>query len=425
LRRLDLQEHVPSEPVELSVAERDALHSVAPSIAISPAVGRDDAYTLRPSSSIGTVQLGDLQLTIRPKVLIERVFFLISYAVGRADWRQAQAVLGEADSIVEAVIPAFTYQLRRALARGVLQGYSSEEEAGAMVRGHWRISDQVSRRYGIAPPVEITFDDYTEDILANRLLRAAIARMLRLPVRDPRSTWGLRALETKLADVAVVSFDPRHVPAIRYDRLTDRYRPAVELARLILASASLELVAGRLHASSFLIDMNRVFEDFVVIALREALGTSDGVLVQGASGRTLALDVAGDVPLMPDISFWDGSVCTFVGDAKYKRVQTDAVPNDLYQLLAYTIATGLPSGTLIYAAGEEEPVSHTVVHLGKRLDLVALDLAVPPDALLDQIQTLATRLSASGLAKEVERLGPLGERTVALHRQLPDALSST
>jgi len=174
LRQLDLQEYVPSGHVDLTMAERDALRSVAPSVAISPAIGRDDAYVLTPSSSIGVVQLGDLQLVIRPKLPIERVFFLISYAIGRADWRQSQAVLGEADSVVEAMIPAFTYQLRRALARGVLQGYRSEDDAGPTVRGHWRISDQVSRRYGVAPPVEVTFDDYTEDILPNRLLRAAI-----------------------------------------------------------------------------------------------------------------------------------------------------------------------------------------------------------------------------------------------------------
>jgi len=192
--------------------------------------------------------------------------------------------------------------------------------------------------------------------------------------------------------VALTSFNPRDVPTIRYDRLTKRYRPAVELARLILASSSLELVAGAAAASSFLVDMNQVFEDFVVIALREALSVSDKVLVQGASGRALALDAAGHVPLLPDISLWEGSMCTFVGDAKYKRVRSDVVPNaDLYQLLAYTVATGLPSGTLIYAAGEEEPASHIVVHLGKRLDLVALDLSVSPDAVLDQLRALAAR----------------------------------
>jgi 5-methylcytosine-specific restriction enzyme subunit McrC len=83
----------------------------------------------------------------------------------------------------------------------------------------------------------------------------------------------------------------------------------------------------------------------------------------------------------------------FVGDVKYKRIKPDAYPNaDLYQLTAYTIATALPGGLLIYAAEEERAAGHEVVHIGKRLELVPLDLAVPPERLLAQIDLLAMRM---------------------------------
>ena len=72
----------------------------------------------------------------------------------------------------------------------------------------------------------------------------------------------------------------------------------------------------------------------------------------------IALDQDGKVRLEPDLSWWNGRTCTFVGDAKYKRVEDRRVPNaDLYQLLAYTIALDLPGGLLIYAHGEAEEVS--------------------------------------------------------------------
>ena len=79
--------------------------------------------------------------------------------------------------------------------------------------------------------------------------------------------------------------------------------------------------------------------------------------------------------LRPDLTWRDGSRCTFVGDVKYK--QTDnGVPNaDLYQLLAYTTALDLPGGLLIYAQGERKPSTHTVRHSGKRLEVAALDLS--------------------------------------------------
>lgn len=67
-----------------------------------------------------------------------------------------------------------------------------------------------------------------------------------------------------------------------------------------------------------------------------------------------------------------------------KRVRSDIFPNaDLYQLRAYTIATNLPGGMLIYAAGDEEPVKHEVVHVGKRLETIALDLSGTPQIVLN------------------------------------------
>lgn len=52
--------------------------------------------------------------------------------------------------------------------------------------------------------------------------------------------------------------------------------------------------------------MNDVFEDFVVTALREALGLSDRVFRQASKGRNLFLDASQQVRLEPDLSWWDG-----------------------------------------------------------------------------------------------------------------------
>jgi len=95
-------------------------------------------------------------------------------------------------------------------------------------------------------------------------------------------------------------------------------------------------------------------------------------------------------PLKPDISYWRDGRCTFVGDVKYKRIEFEGYKNaDLYQLLAYCIATDLPGGLLIYAAGEGEPFRHEVVNLGRTLEVVTLDLTATPASLLDQVAAVA------------------------------------
>jgi hypothetical protein len=94
------------------------------------------------------------------------------------------------------------------------------------------------------------------------------------------------------------------------------------------------------------------------------------------------------------VSNWAGDRCRFVGDIKYKQIRAEEYPNaDLYQLTAYAIVTGLPGGMLIYAAGPEEGAVHEVVHLGKRLELVPLDLRADPQLILAQVSALGSRIA--------------------------------
>ena len=394
-RREVLREHRPSFGVELSPEQRDALRRVAPSVSVTPTIGTVDRYDLTPGSHVGAVRLPDLDIVIRPKVPIERVLFLVSYTTGRW-WSPEHADLADASDLVEAVIPGFTAQLRAAYRRGVPQGYRVEEDALMTIRGRPRMDLLVQRRYGRVPPVDVVFDEFTEDILPNQLVRAAIARVERLPIRNASLRWPLRAIDNSLSGVSVPAFDPRHVPEVRYTRLTERLRPAVELARLIIAGASFDLAAGSVGAGAFLVDMNKVFEDFVVMALRDALRVGPSVLVQGSHGRPLHLDVARRVPLKPDIAYWEAGHCRFVGDVKYKRIEYEGYKNaDLYQLLAYCVATDLPGGLLIYAAGESEPFRHEVVNLGRVLEVVTLNLEATPSELLGQVQAIADRINDS------------------------------
>src|SRR5438067_2460308 len=65
---ITLYENKSSDPVELSLAERDALQSAAPSIAITPARGSEHQFVLTPSSHVGAISVGELVIEIRPKI---------------------------------------------------------------------------------------------------------------------------------------------------------------------------------------------------------------------------------------------------------------------------------------------------------------------------------------------------------------------
>ena len=107
----------------------------------------------------------------------------------------------------------------------------------------------------------------------------------------------------------------------------------------------------------------------------------------------------------------------FAGDAKYKNVGGERIPNaDLYQLLAYTTALDLPSGLLIYAEGEADTATYEVRNAGKRLEVTALDLSGTLDDVLWQVGELADGIGTGGVGPTWQRI----ESTIAYPR-LPRA----
>lgn len=390
-RRIELREYACFPGVVLSRPERDALQRAAPDISIRPVVGTEDCYDLTPGSMIGVTDTGSVVISIQPKIAIERVMFLISYAVDPSCWKELSSEYAGHDSLVEAIAPAFCRLVSRATYRGLLHGYRATEDAMCTVKGRIRFDDQIRDRFGIAPPVEVSYDEFTEDITENQLLRAAIHRLRRLRLRSSLTVRALHEIEDAFYGVQLVRYDHRRLPEIPITRLNRHYESALALARLILRASSFEHAIGAVTASCFLVDMNDVFESFVRRALQEALKAD--ALSFGKINRGLRLDADRRIKLEPDLSWWRGGRCVFVGDCKYKRLSAAGFLHaDLYQLLAYTIASHVPSGMLIYAAGECEPTKHLVDGVDKRLLVRTLDLEGSESQILGQVEGIAREI---------------------------------
>ena len=381
MKAINLREHETSGPWCLTVPQRDAIRRAVPSIDITPVDGTENQYTLRPGSTVGALEIEGLSLHIRPKVCIRRLLYLASYAAGDVELRDESFLFERVEDVTLA--DAWALALGRAaadaFARGLWRDYRVEEEALHTVRGRIMVAEQIRRRFDMPLPVEVRYDEYTEDILANRLIKAA-ARLLRgMRLNDPRAREGLRHIDATLENVTPVRYPPHDVPKVKFTRLNDHYKEAVAIARLILRhwfhTAHRAEGEDGVRVPGFLMDMNVVFQQFVTRKLREVMGVSEHTLRSDDGRPSCTLTKEGRFGLKPDFSWWENGDCTFVGDAKYKRIDDRAVPNaDIYQALAYATAFNLPGALLAYAKGEAEPASYHVCHAGKRIEVVAVDL---------------------------------------------------
>ena len=317
MRRLVLKEHQALEVDELSAEEAGALRLAFPSLEVTLPASHPRRYGLRPGAEVGSVVLPTLSVQVLPKIQIANLLFLLSYSRDPIGWRNALAHFASKEDLFEALVPGFTYLVRELLRFGLVQGYRTVEEAWLGVRGRIRFEDQLRTRFGRFPPAEVRFDDFSVDTDENRLILAALCRLEQLPIRSVSSRAALRSAINGFAGVTPIRYERGRLPTIRYTRMNQRCRPAVELAKLVLAATSFDLGDSTLQARGFVVDMNQVFEDFVATALREALGTSESAFPQNVRGKSLCLDEQGKIKLEPDVSWWDGPECRFVGDVAH------------------------------------------------------------------------------------------------------------
>ena len=392
MKHLDLREYEPSKSTALSVAERDCLAASPLSLRIEPAQGKDGAYHVIPSSTVGAVEIGDLSVLIRPKIGIPKLLSLACYAIGMYRLQDDHFNFEkDAETLPDTLALALAAAARRAFSRGLLHGYITEEEALLTVRGRIRFEEQLRRRFGIPLPVEVIYDEFTDDTVENRLVKAAVNRLGEMRLRSSRARRGLGWLAATLENVSYQDFPPTDIPEVSFNQLNQHYRNVVGLSRLILQYSTFESRRGNVRVTGFLMDMNKVFQEFVTVALREELGLSEHSF---GEKNINSLDDAGNVHLRPDLTWRRGGNCLFVGDVKYK-VADNSIPNsDLYQLLAYVTALNLPGGMLIYAKGEVEPTTYNVRHSDKELVVTALDLSGSLDDILRRVADVACRMRA-------------------------------
>jgi 5-methylcytosine-specific restriction enzyme subunit McrC len=305
--------------------------------------------------------------------------------------------LAAREGIVEPFVAAFLDVLQRALRRGLLMSYLQREEALTTIRGRVRFAEQARRRHGLPLPIEVRYDDYTVDVEANRLVKAALRRVERLPLRNSLLRRRIVEALASFDGVTDVTFDTRRLPAFNFTYLDERYRPLLELAALLVQNTSVDLHPGEATTRSILFDMNDVFEDFVWAAIGDELRQILPTSYRWKQGKSIALDEDGHVRPEPDLSLWDRERCIFVGDAKYKETKQGEV-EDLYQLLAYCSAAGLDEGLLLYAEKRRGRSIHQVVRGGPRLRVETVDLTASVGDVKDRCRVIASEIASSTAA---------------------------
>jgi 5-methylcytosine-specific restriction enzyme subunit McrC len=335
-----------------------------------------------------------------PKIRIGNLMRMVAYAFDLSDLlvSEIRTTYAAADhGLIDLLGLSLLRSVERIARGGLLPNYEARNEDLATPRGRLDMRHIATRPRRAT--LRCTYDDLTVDHELNQLvaggLRVAAAVMQSVDIRLDLA----RSADRFFGDLTPTPLDAERLRAAieGLDRRSSHYRTALTLIALIHGGAQLgeHTAAGTMPLSSFLLNMNLVFERFLGRYLAE--NCPDDM-------RISAQDVRSDVfsylnnsagwkkpTIRPDFVLRQRDQVIAIADAKYKnRYEHPPTSTELYQLTAYGLAHAMPEPREVLllhplASGEMERATTlqfappaTNQHVRIRL------VGVPIDGILDR-----------------------------------------
>lgn len=202
---------------------------------------------------------------------------------------------------------------------GLPYKYVSVNDDIRMVRGKILMLDQATRNLNRLDTISCEWDEFSADIPMNQLLKCS-CRFLQSRVRDSGVAKVLNDCISQYNDICDVSPYSALTGVIghRWDRTSERFRPVFDLAKRLLQGVGHSLNSAETSTFVFLLDMNKVFEEYVKTILEAYFNV--GIEAQKHVGWLFPELAKGKVQQRADY-FWRSKDGVFwVGDAKYKHI---------------------------------------------------------------------------------------------------------
>jgi 5-methylcytosine-specific restriction enzyme subunit McrC len=305
--------------------------------------GRRRRYLLTPTGHVGTIIAPTCRLVILPKIPMVNLFYLLD-PTGPVPAVEDHAAAVPGAEGFDFLAGRLARLLAERAAAGLHRAYTERAEQGPFLQGRLDLPEHLRHPGGRKDLFHCRYEDFTADVPCNQVPRATAELVLRSPLLGDGVRAALRRALQAFGTVSPVGLGPEQFAAAEPDRLTEAYRPLLELCRLLFDSLAPAEAAGPVPCPAFLIDMERVFERYCASTCARHAHENDKT-----GGR---YDVAeqplyrvGGLPMRPDLVVSKAGVAVLILDAKWK---TKTPRDDLYQVLAYCAALGVRRGVLVY-----------------------------------------------------------------------------
>jgi 5-methylcytosine-specific restriction enzyme subunit McrC len=365
---------------------------------LSP-TGDRGRYRLTALGYVGVVLTLGRRFVIRPKLPVRNLFHLID--------PDADVPIVEDRSSAETgrdLLDLLAGQLARLLSEragaGLLRSYRERDEALPFLQGRLDVAAQLREPAHARDRFHCRHDEFGVDVLCNQLPKATAEALLRSPLLGESPRAALVQVLRAFGEVSAAPLSAEAFAAALADPRAADYRPLLHLCRLLAGGLQSGDSVGPDACPGFLIDMERLFEDYLTRGLLGHLAGRPGLAVEVQPLTTVHPPGPALPPLQmrPDIVVRRAGRPAVIVDAKWKRLTgSPLVTSDVYQVIAYGTALGARRVVLVYPGRRDRRWVYPLSESEMRVEVRMLRVIGGRAQLADSLRRLARSVGAGSV----------------------------
>lgn len=299
---------------------------------------------------VGVVRIGSLTIEVLPKIdevnigeeenkklwqsllykMVRKTTYLDGKLTGFANLNF------HANNFITMYIAYFINEVAYLSRTGLIKKYHRKEGNLASLKGSLNFSKQISRNLVSAEYFYVKYNTYDRNNYLNQIIYKALLACRRLNTNSDLA--GKIEVEIlSFPEVSNINVSDATFNKINFDRKSISYKNAISLAHFILMKLFPALKSGEADTIAVMYDMNKLFEKYIEIKLRGALGKEYTINAQDQIDFWKYKDLKSFRKIKPDLVVYKGNDIVAVLDTKWKVPKEEQFPSihDLRQMFVY------------------------------------------------------------------------------------------